>query len=135
MFSRSFVGRMGNGTYGGWPWPVKLPLKRGWHHELDRHQSITEESRRYILFGDALLVSIVLYSVYRLYYLALCSDAYRTHLSHLSGAPPAIIANSFDFANLENNRTVPRAVLDEYREAVVDGKVKRAPIESIIFKY
>ncbi|KAH9598720.1 hypothetical protein LSM04_000430 [Trypanosoma melophagium] len=135
MFARTLLRRTGNETYGGWPWPVKLPFKSDWYHHLSRRESIADETRQYTVVGDFLLLSIVGYSIYRVYQLYFQTDAYQTHLSHLNQFPPAIVANEFDFKNIENNRKVTRAVLDEYREAVVTCKAERQPLESVIFKY
>ncbi|KAF8276101.1 succinate dehydrogenase subunit (SDH9) [Trypanosoma cruzi cruzi] len=135
MFSRTFPRRIGSETYGGWPWPVKLPFKADWYHKLSSRQSIADENREYTVIGDILILSIVAFATYRVNELYFRSNAYQTHLCHLTQAPPAIIANEFDFKKAENNRKVSRTVLDEYREAVVACKAQRQPIESVIFNF
>ncbi|KEG15633.1 hypothetical protein DQ04_00011000 [Trypanosoma grayi] len=135
MFARTLLRRAGNETYGGWPWPAKFPLKGDWYHRFSRRESIADETRQYTVVGDILVLSIVGFSIYRVYQLYFRSSAYQTHLCHLRQTPPAIVANEFNFQNTENNRKVSRATLDEYREAVVECKAERRPVETIIFKY
>ncbi|RNF15329.1 uncharacterized protein Tco025E_05552 [Trypanosoma conorhini] len=135
MFSRTCLRRIGSDTYGGWPWPVKLPFKADWYHKFSRRESIADETREYTVVGDILVLGTVVFAMYRVNELYYRSNAYQTHLCHLIRAPPAIIANNFDFANTENNRKVSRAALDEYREAVASCKAQRRPIETVIFKY
>ncbi|KAG8339615.1 hypothetical protein TRVL_09557 [Trypanosoma vivax] len=135
MFSRTFPCRAGNPTYGNWPWPIRLPLRSDWYHRLRTNSSIARETRQYTLVGDILVLTIVAYAAYRLMQLHTVDNAYQTHLSHLTQSPPAIIANNFDFVTLENNRQVSRAALDEYRKDVVECKMERRPIETVIFKY
>ncbi|KPI89634.1 hypothetical protein ABL78_1299 [Leptomonas seymouri] len=132
---RATVARLsGSPTYGNWPWPVKLPLKKNWFHRLSRRESIADETRQYIVVGDALLVCVMAFSAYRVYVLNR-NNSYQTHLCHLTNCPPAIIANEFNFEDLTANRTVERRDLDTYREEVVSTKASGKPLESIIFKY
>ncbi|ESL11209.1 hypothetical protein TRSC58_01047 [Trypanosoma rangeli SC58] len=135
MFSRTLLRRIGSETYGGWPWPVKLPFRADWCHKFSRRQSIADETREYAVVGDILVLGTVVFAMYRVNELYFRSNAYQTHLCHLIQAPPAIIANDFDFNKTENNRKVSRAALDEYREAVASCKARREPVETVIFKY
>ncbi|KPA84475.1 putative mitochondrial hypothetical protein [Leptomonas pyrrhocoris] len=132
---RSTVARLsGSPTYGNWPWPAKLPLKKDWYHRLSRRESIADETRQYMVVGDALLVCVMAFSAYRVYVLNR-NNSYQTHLCHLMNCPPAIIANEFDFKNPSANRTLERKDLDTYREEVVSTKASGKPLESVIFKY
>lgn len=135
MFSRTLTRRVGSPTYGNWPWPVKLPLKKHWYHHLSRRNSIADETRQYFVVGDLLLVAVLAFSAYRVFQLSYRSNGYQTHLCRLNNHPPAIIANEFDFANPDANRQVDRKDLDRYREDVVACKAGAQPVESIIFKY
>lgn len=135
MLSRSFVSRMGSPSYGKWPWPSKLPLKKDWYHNLSRRNSIADETRQYFVVGDMLLLCVVAFSAYRVFLLSYRSNGYQTHLCKLTNHPPAIIANEFDFKNLDSNRKVERRELDTYREQVVACKARGAAVETVIFNF
>ena len=134
MFRKTVARLVGSPTYGNWPWPTKLPLKKNWYYRLSRRESIADETRQYMVLGDALLVCVMVFSAYRVYLLNR-NNSYQTHLCHLVNYPPAIIANEFDFKDPSANRTVERKDLDTYREEVVSIKACGKPLESIIFKY
>lgn len=135
MFTRTITRRMGSPTYGNWPWPEKLPLKKNWYHHLSRRNSITDETRTYFVVGDMLLLFVLAYSAYRVFLLSYRSDVFQTRQCFLNNHPPAIIANEFDFQNPEKNRQVARHELDNYREDVVKCKGTGKSVESVIFKY
>ncbi|KAK7199603.1 hypothetical protein NESM_000005400 [Novymonas esmeraldas] len=134
MLRFTVVRRMGSPTYGNWPWPSKLPLKKDWYYRLSRRESIADETRQFMVIGDFLLLFVLGFSMYRVYVLNR-NNSYQTHLCHLVNHPPAIIANEFDFKEAKANRTVERKDLDTYRDAVVTCKGTGAPVESIIFNY
>lgn len=120
--------------YTDWPWPSKLPLKHNhWFHSLPT-VSYSQEARAVISLGDVFVLGLLVWSAQR-FYEHHTSGAYDNRMSHLVNHPPAIIANDFDFKNPENNRTVCRGVLDDYREEVVRLRAARAPLETSIFKY
>lgn len=125
---------MGSPTYGNWPWPAKLPLKKGWFYHLSRRESIADETRQYMVVGDFLLIGVVAFTTYRIYLLNR-NNSYQTHLCHLNNYPPAIIANEFNFKDASLNRKVERKDLDTYREEIVSCKGTSKPIETIIFNY
>ncbi|KAG5495292.1 hypothetical protein GH5_02947 [Leishmania sp. Ghana 2012 LV757] len=134
MYRFTVVRRLGSPTYGSWPWPSKLPLKKDWYYRLSRRESIADETRQFMVVGDFLILCVVSFSIYRVYVLNR-NNSYQTHLCHLVNYPPAIIANEFDFNDMNANRIVERKNLDTYREAVVSCKATGSPVESIIFNY
>lgn len=93
-----------------------------------------KETRAFHIVGDFLIGGVVVYSLFRAYKLSV-SNAYQHHLSHLNNYPPAIVANEFDFVNLENNRKLSRSTLQEYRDSAVKCKIHNQPLETIIFHY
>ncbi|CAD2216458.1 hypothetical protein AGDE_02129 [Angomonas deanei] len=135
MFRLSRRSLIASPTYGGWPWPTKLPLAKKWYHHLSRRESIADETRQYFVVGDILLLGVLAFAAYRVYLQSYRSNAYQTHLCFLNNYPPAIVANDFDFKDTSKNRTVERKDLDTYREDVVQCKATAHPVESIIFKY
>lgn len=132
---RSPIHLIGSPTYGKWPWPSKLPLKKNWFHQIRSDRSVASENRTYNIVGDLLLCGVVGYCAFRAYILSTQHNAYQNHLCHLNNHPPAIIANEFDFHDDKKNRKVQRRDLDDYRTAVVVCKADSKPVESIIFKY
>ncbi|AIO00891.1 hypothetical protein LPMP_320010 [Leishmania panamensis] len=134
MFRATVVRHLGSPTYGNWPWPSRLPLKKNWFYHLSRRESIADEKRQFMVMGDFLILCVLSFSLYRVYVLNR-NNSYQTHLCHLVSFPPAIIANEFDFQDMNANRRVERKDLDAYREAVVSCKGAGRPIESIIFNY
>ena len=131
MLRRS-TARMG---YDMWPWPVKLPLKKGgWFRKLNTQQSVATDVKGAQMFGDVVVVAFLLFIDFRIYQ-HYSSGVYQSKLRHLNGAPPAIIAQDFDFADESKNRKVSRKELDHYRQDYADAKRSGASIESVIFKH
>lgn len=122
------------GRFSEWPWPVKLPLKDHWFKSLPRTDSIAAEAKQVYFLGDLAVAGVLLFAAWRLVNGRL-SGAHQTHLSHLTRFPPAIVANHFDFADVEKNRTVERSTLDEYRAAFTKARLEGRPVESIIFDF
>eukprot|EP00758_Cryptobia_borreli_P006643 Tbor_TRINITY_DN5187_c4_g1::TRINITY_DN5187_c4_g1_i2::g.25590::m.25590 len=121
------------GTHRFWPWPSKLPLKKDWFPRLSRNQSIAREVRTVTIVGDIMISSLVVYAAYRVYTQHITGE-HQTHLSHLTGHSPAIIAQNFDFTAPPKNN-VSRSKLDEYRNDFAKCRTSGAPIESVIFRY
>ena len=122
--------------YDKWPWPAKLPLKpSGWYRKFDtRTQSLSQDVKRVQSVGDLAVILFLLTFVLKAVF-NYNTGAYQTRLKHLTGAPPAIIANEFDFENPEANRCVSRAQLDKYRSEFTAVKSAGGSIESFIFNY
>lgn len=135
MLKRTVSRLIASPTYGNWPWPQKLPLKRDWYHHLSRRNSIADETRTYFVVGDLLLLGVLAFSVYRVFRLSYRTNGYQTHECQLNNFPPAIVANDFNFTDLSKNRRLERHQLDQYRESVVECKAKGKPVESVIFDY
>ena len=123
-----------SGRFGEWPWPVKLPLKEHWFHSLPRTDSIAAEAKQVYFLGDLAVAGVLLFAAWRLVN-GRRSGAHQTHLSHLTRFPPAIVANNFDFENIDKNRTVDRATLDEYRAAFAKARVEGRSVDSVIFDF
>jgi hypothetical protein len=117
-----------------WPWPTKLPLKKGWFDHLSRTESIANESKQVFMAGDLAVAGVLLYCFWRVADDRL-SGKHQSRLSHLTGLPPAIVAQDFDFTNTSKNRTVDRAVLDSYRSEFALARVERRSMESFIFNF
>ncbi len=133
MLRRTCISRKG---FENWPWPSKLPLKPHWfkHYSSSPNGSISREVRGIQFIGDIAVVAtlgLIAYNVYQNWK----SGNFKTRLRHTTGLPPAIIAQEFDFQNLENNRKVSRARLDEYRDDFARRRTIGQTIESWIFKY
>ena len=103
-----------------------------WWHRLSAKTSIAQEIRTVSLWCDLGIVVISAWAFARIYH-QYTSGVHQTRLKYLTGAPPAIIAQDFDFKNPENNRKVSRGSLDTYREEVAAKRTEN--IESFIFKY
>ena len=134
MFARSCMVRAPPKGHSAWPWPVELPLKKNWFPKLSRKESLADDTKRVLLFGDLAVCGVVAFALYR------CvsqhkSGVHQTRLKHLTSYPPAIIAQEFDFENTDANRKVERAQLDLYREEFAQSRANGASIESFIFKY
>ena len=134
MFTFSRVVRAPPKGHSIWPWPVELPLKKVWFPKLSRKESLADDTKRVLLFGDLAVCGVVAFALYR------CvsqhkSGVHQTRLKHLTSYPPAIIAQEFDFENASNNRKVERAQLDSYRDEFAQSRTTGAPVESFIFKY
>lgn len=122
------------GRYNQWPWPTKLPLKKNWFHHLSRTESIASESKQVFIVGDLVVVGVLAFALYR-FYVGRVSQAHQSRLCHLTGMPPAIIAQDFDFTDVEKNRKIDRKQLDAYRNEFAAARVARQSVESFIFKY
>jgi hypothetical protein len=117
-----------------WPWPTKLPLKKDWFHHLSRTQSIAGETKQVLVLGDLAVAGLLLFCFWRLASDRL-SGKHQSRLSHLTGHPPAIVAQEFDFVDNTKNRTVDRGVLDSYRNEFSQARLERRSVESFIFKF
>lgn len=120
--------------YREWPWPTKLPLKKDWFPHLSRTQSIASESKQVHIVGDVAVIGVLAFSAWR-FWSDRISGVHQSRLNHLTGAPPAIIAQNFDFTDPSKNRTVDRNELDTYRNEFVQARANRTDVEQFIFKY
>jgi hypothetical protein len=130
MLSRSRLFR----GYEKWPWPVELPLKKQWYTALKGNVSVSQDVRGVQQAGDVVVCLALGFLAFRAYSLA-TSGAYQSRLKHLTGAPPAIIAQDFDFAEGAANRQLSRARVDEYRAEFAAAKKSGTGVEEIIFKF
>lgn len=126
--------QLGEGNYRFWPWPSKLPLKKGWFKHLSTNQSIAKETRTATIVGDLAVLGVCCYAMYRVFDQHV-SGVQQTRLRHLSGLPPAIVAHEFNFEDVAQNRKVSKEALVNYREEFAANRISGAPIESFIFKY
>eukprot|EP00331_Platyophrya_macrostoma_P023237 CAMPEP_0176450264 /NCGR_PEP_ID=MMETSP0127-20121128/27035_1 /TAXON_ID=938130 /ORGANISM="Platyophrya macrostoma, Strain WH" /LENGTH=125 /DNA_ID=CAMNT_0017837891 /DNA_START=70 /DNA_END=447 /DNA_ORIENTATION=+ len=122
------------GRFNQWPWPTKFPLKKDWFHHLSRTESLAAENKQVSFFGDVLVIAVVGFSLYR-FLDGRRSQRHQTRLCHLTGMPPAIIAQEFNFDDIDKNRKVERKDLDAYRKEFAGARAERASVESFIFKY
>lgn len=117
-----------------WPWPTKLPLKKEWFHHLSRSQSIANENKQAFIAGDFAVAGVLLFCFWRLLG-DRSSGKHQTRLSQLTGHPPAIVAQDFDFEDSTKNRTVGREILDNYRTEFAKARLERRSVESFIFNF
>jgi len=122
-----------SGKFSSWPWPTALPLSKSWYVQPPKG-SIAEESRTAQIYGDLFVVALLLWSA-SVYSWNVLNKRYTTRLQHLTGHPPAIMAESFDFKNDSNNRRVTRQALQTYKESFVAARSKRQAVEDIIFDF
>ena len=105
-----------------WPWPQNGPQQqRGtkWWKSLHPSGSIASRVRRFEIMGDVVLVGAIGFFFLK----ALTSDSvYQTRNSFLTGHPPALVAQEFNFTTASENRTVSRETLQEYRDELATAR-------------
>lgn len=122
------------GRFNQWPWPTKLPLKKNWFHHLSRTESLSVENKLVSFGGDLLVIFVLGFSFLR-FLDGRRSQRHQTRLCHLTGLPPAIVAQEFNFEDIDKNRKVERKDLDAYRKEFAAARAERSSVESFIFKY
>eukprot|EP01060_Flectonema_neradi_P036883 TRINITY_DN725_c2_g1_i1.p1 TRINITY_DN725_c2_g1~~TRINITY_DN725_c2_g1_i1.p1 ORF type:complete len:137 (+),score=36.92 TRINITY_DN725_c2_g1_i1:40-411(+) len=121
--------------YQNWPWPQQGTEKWGtkFWRTLKPHNSIAKRVRRVELIGDVIILGAIGFLAMKVYN---NGDSLYVHRnSALTCQPPALVAQNFDFSNPNDNRTLSREKLQEYKDELAAARKSGSKGSEIAFKY
>eukprot|EP01063_Lacrimia_lanifica_P014924 TRINITY_DN2150_c0_g2_i1.p1 TRINITY_DN2150_c0_g2~~TRINITY_DN2150_c0_g2_i1.p1 ORF type:complete len:139 (+),score=59.07 TRINITY_DN2150_c0_g2_i1:50-418(+) len=116
-----------------WPWPQPAsatPAGKKWWPTLKTSGTIARRVKRLEILGDLAVLGAIGFFAIKAY-----TNDYQTRKCSLTGQPPALVAQEYDFSDASANRTVDRAALQEYKDGLAAARKAGSVGDDVAWKY